>query len=217
MVVKCPAVNDFWSRASDEGRDDRGEESAPGARQEDDERQADDPSAPDTSAGASDYEDPQADDDERVTPPEGQTPLAVVATAGDEDEGDLDEVEGLSAHESATRIQEIIDEAQQSAKHFIEEARRQSELLIDEAHQEAREERAQVVDEARTQVDSLTNTAESMLDGARELTSELSDAAVRLRDSSERLQQHVDELLRSTPAPEAPQEESGVRRRLGRR
>lgn len=117
---------------------------------------------------------------------------------------------GTSVQAGARRIEEIIEQAQQSARQFIDNAKRQSELMLAEAQQEARSRRADVIGNARQQVDGLVGTAEEMLKGVGELNARLTDVVDRLRASSERLQAHIDSLL-------AEDEAASARRRLGSR
>jgi hypothetical protein len=118
---------------------------------------------------------------------------------------------GTSVQAGARRIEDIIEQAQQSARQFIDNAKQQSELMLAEAQQEARTRRADVIGNARQQVDGLVGTAEEMLRGVGELNSRLNDVVTRLRTSSERLQAHIDALLAEDEAA------SAARRRLGGR
>ena len=100
-----------------------------------------------------------------------------------------------AAETGSSRIDEIILEAQRSARQFVDEARQQSSLLIEEADRQTRAERAELITGARGQVDGLAETAAAMLESLNEITGQLDEIVSALRESSDRLANHVDELL----------------------
>lgn len=94
---------------------------------------------------------------------------------------------------------------------FVDEARRQADLIVRQAREETKQRSSEALRDARGRVDSLVETAERMLEGVDRLSAELTQVTETLRETSQRIRDHVGELVEEEPG------ESDRRRRRGLR
>ena len=108
-------------------------------------------------------------------------------------------------------IQAIIVEAQESAMKFVDEARRQADLIVRQAREETKQRSSEALRDARGRVDSLVETAERMLEGVDRLSTELTEVTETLREASQRIRDHVGELVDEEPDESTRHRRRGLR------